>query len=166
MISSSISFSKEERSSLSSSSEDESLFEKEMKAWPAQRRKRKWIKIDHLCPHLLKKRLCGHDRSFISLLLLCAHWPGVILWNGGSVGPCVLSFLLDRPYGPTIGPQDYDRHCEETIVSWSSNMKWNEAGSTIVQCLSSSLDSYHLLEHSFLFLNVWSHEREKVEQLW
>jgi hypothetical protein len=38
---SSISFSKEERSSLSSSSEDESLFEKEMKAWPAQRRKRK-----------------------------------------------------------------------------------------------------------------------------
>jgi hypothetical protein len=41
MISSSISFSKEERSSLSSSSEDESLFEKEMKAWPAQRRKRK-----------------------------------------------------------------------------------------------------------------------------
>ena len=47
-----------------------------------------------------------------------------------------------------------------------AHRKERKAGSTIVQCLSSSLDSYHLLEHSFLFLNVWSHEREKVEQLW
>ena len=51
-----------------------------------------------------------------------------------------------------------------SIVSWSSQKKWNEiwAGSTIVQCLSSSLDSYFhrsWIQHSFHCWDLWKGKR-------
>merc|ERR1711985_115611 len=64
-----ISFSKEERSSLSSSSEDESLFEKEMKAWPREVRHKE--ERENESRSIIEKEM-EYDRSFISLLLLCA----------------------------------------------------------------------------------------------
>ena len=93
MISSSISFSMMSVSDCDRQPKAVTLIEKEMKAWPAQRRKRKWM----------------HDRSFLSFLFdrSCDH---------------SFLFFFYVPAG-----QAYDRHCEETIVSWSS-----KAWSTIV----------------------------------
>ena len=121
-----------------------------------------WSGPDHPCERDLNTVRTTHHRSIKSWgsICLCGRYDltgvssGPVLMSGfmnwifiGSAQSYVFFLYYADPWSsafPTARQEKTHSGTDHTIVSWSSSAKRNEiwAGSTIVQCLSSSLDSY------------------------